>query len=358
MAAAPKLAVAMIKKTYIAVVAPVYRGEQFVLELCNRLHATLGQIDGSYSIVLVDDASPDNSWQRIKNEALKDSRVLGVQLSRNFGQHYAITAGLDNVDADWVVVMDGDLQDQPEDILTMHEKAVREAFDIVIAERSLRTDPFFRKMSSAVFNRFLSLLSGLNLSARYGNFRIMNRNAHQAFAQMREHMRFYPAIMQWIGFRSGYAQTSRVARPHGRSSYTLFGLVKLAVQATVAYSERPLHVSIVLGLVISLAAFVLGAYVIAMKLFWDVDVEGWTSLFATVSFLGGLQIFLIGIVGLYIGKTFQESKKRPLYLVRERADGAASTAILPKPVKTVRTPEQSRPARRSVADRKGFKDNR
>lgn len=347
----------MTKKAYIAVVAPVYRGEQFVEELCSRLHATLGQIDSNYSIVLVDDASPDHSWQRIKGESLKDSRVLGVQLSRNFGQHYAITAGLDNVDADWVVVMDGDLQDQPEDILAMHEKAVREGFDVVIAERSLRADSFLRKMSSSLFNRSLSLLSGLNLSARYGNYRIMNRNAHQAFAQMREHMRFYPAIMQWIGFNSGYAQTSRVARPHGRSSYTFVRLIKLAVQATVAYSERPLHVSIVLGLAISFAAFILGAYVIAMKLFWDVDVEGWTSLFATVSFLGGLQIFLIGIVGLYIGKTFQESKKRPLYIVRERTVGADTLTRPKEDGKHFSADAIEMSSARSKTDRNGLEEN-
>lgn len=315
----------MTGRAYIAVVAPVYRGEQFVEELCSRLHATLRQIDDNYSIVLIDDASPDNSWQRIKGETLKDPRVQGLQLSRNFGQHYAITAGLDHVDAEWVVVMDGDLQDQPEDILALHEKAVKDGLDIVVAERSLRADPFLRKMSSAIFNRSLSLLSGLDLNARYGNFRMMNRNAHQAFAQMREHMRFYPAIMQWIGFKAGYAKTNRVSRPSGKSSYTFLRLARLAVQATVAYSERPLHVSIVIGLTISFVSLILGLYMIALKLLWNVEVEGWTSIFVTLSFLGGLQIFLIGIVGLYIGKTFEESKKRPLYIIRERSTGESAS---------------------------------
>ncbi len=305
----------VVMPSALAVVAPIYRGEEFVAELCSRLHASLSEITQDYRIILVDDASPDDAWARIREEAAKDSRVLGVQLSRNFGQQYAITAGLDFVDADWIVVMDGDLQDRPEDISLLYRKAVDEDFDVVIAERSVRRDPFFRRLSSNIYNSILSSLSGLKLSARYGNFRIMNRRTHQAFVQVREHMRVYVAIMQWIGFRVGYQPTHRDARPSGKSSYNLRRLIRLAVQATVAYSERPLHVGVVIGAVISTLSFVAGCIAVLGRLFWNMDPNGWASLFTLVAFLGGLQILLLGIVGLYVGKTFQETKKRPLYLV-------------------------------------------
>lgn len=308
---------APVKPVFIAAVAPVYRGQEFVAELCARLHKALATISESYLVVLVDDASPDEAWKRIQAETAKDPRVLGIQLSRNFGQHYAITAGLDHIDAEWIVVMDADLQDLPEDIPLLYAKAVGEGYDVVIAERTVREDHIGRKIASSLFNQSLRTLSGLDMSSRHGNFRIMSRKVHRAFSEVREHMRFYPAIMQWLGFRTGYQATHRPPRASGRSSYNFARLAHLAIQATVAYTERPLHIGIVLGLLISSLSFLVGGVVLLRKLAWGIDVSGWTSLFTMVSFLGGLQILLLGVVGLYVGKAFREAKKRPLYVVRE-----------------------------------------
>jgi glycosyltransferase involved in cell wall biosynthesis len=302
--------------TFIAAVAPIYRGAEFVEALCERLKASLASVNEDYRIVLVDDGSPDDAWARITEQTAQDPRILGVQLSRNFGQHYAITAGLDHVDAEWIVVLDGDLQDLPEDIPLLYQKAISEDFDVVIAERTIREDPYDRKLGSSLFNKALSYLSGLDLSSQRGNFRIMSRKVHEAFSEVREHMRFYPAIMQWLGFRIGHQETHRPPRSSGQSSYDFRRLLRLAIEATIAYSERPLHISIVLGLLISLAAFCVGGAVVIRKLLWGIDAAGWTSVITLISFLGGLQIFLLGIVGLYVGKLFQEAKKRPLYIVR------------------------------------------
>ena len=302
---------------HIAAVAPIYRGEMFVGELCARLHATLGSIHANYRIVLVDDASPDQAWDRIAAEAARDRRVVGIQLSRNFGQHIAIAAGLDQVEAEWTVIMDGDLQDLPEDIPLLYQAAIRGLDDVVIAERTTRRDPVHRVAASAAFYRLLNLLTGLRLSPRHGNFRIINRTVLHAVRRTREHMRFFPAFMQVLGFRMGYHETHRQQR-NGTSSYDLGKLARLAYQSTIAYSGRPLHVGVVLGLAISAGSLAVGVVMLVRALLLGVGVSGWASLFTLISFVGGLQILLISIAELYVGKTFAESSQRPLYFVRAR----------------------------------------
>lgn len=302
---------------YISVVVPLYNNAGSFGELIDRLTTVLSSISNDFEIVCVDDRGPEPIWPQICAHSERDPRVKGIRLSRNFGQHPAITAGLSHVDADWVVVMDGDLQDRPEDIAVLHAHAVENDAHIVVAAREQSGLDVFRNIGSRGFNFLVKQLSGLTLSHRYGNYRIFSRKVHEAFTAYGEQMRLFTAIMAEIGFDPVYLELPRDKRKVGKSSYNLKRLLQLAYSIIINYSTQPLMYFARIGLLMAAISACLALFIIVRVLIAGTGVPGWTSLIVAVSFFGGLQLALTSFVGLYVGQTFQEAKRRPLFIVMD-----------------------------------------
>ncbi|MBD1896734.1 glycosyltransferase family 2 protein [Trichocoleus sp. DQ-A3] len=300
---------------HISVVIPVYKAEDCLHELYERLKDSLETISEDFEIILVEDCGGDRSWEIILELAHQDRRVKGIQFSRNFGQHYGITAGLDYCDSDWVVVMDCDLQDRPEEIPRFYAKA-QEGYDVVLARRGKRKDPILKRLTSRLFYKIFSYLADIKYDAQVGNFRMISRKVLESFRLMREQLRFFGGLVDWMGFPTASIDVKHDSRLAGKSTYTFRKLWKLASETTIAYSDKPLRLSIRLGFMISFFAFLYGAYIFINAAIYGSVVTGWTSLIVSLYFLGGIIISNLGIIGIYLGKSFDEAKKRPLYLIR------------------------------------------
>jgi len=301
----------------ISVVVPVYKAERCLGELYERLKRALESLSADFEIILVEDHGGDRSWEIIKELAAKDTRVRGLQFTRNFGQHCGITAGLDHATGNWVVVMDCDLQDRPEEIPRLYGKA-KEGYHVVLARRGPRKDPFFKKVVSNLFYRTFRYLSGIDYDGRVGNFRIISADAVHNFKNMHEQLRFFGGLMSWMGYPAAFIEVEHARSELGRSTYTYRKLFRLAGEAIIAYSDKPLKMSIKMGALISAASLASGLYILWRALFVGVPVLGWASLFVSLYFLGGLIIFILGIMGIYLGKIFDETKRRPLYVILDK----------------------------------------
>jgi dolichol-phosphate mannosyltransferase len=300
----------------ISVVSPVYGCSTSIHELYIRLRETLEKISPQFEIILVNDASPDDVWTHISAIARKDQRVKGINLSRNFGQHNAISAGLDYCTGEWVVVLDCDLQDQPEEILKLYEKA-SEGFDIVLGRRQIRYDNYFKKLRSRVFYFLLAYLTETQQDHTIGNFGIYNRKVIESIHRMKDHIRYFPALVRWVGYRSAAIEIDHAGRKHGETSYSFRKLANLALNTLLSFSDKPLRITVKFGLVISFGSLLIALYVFLLYISGEVSISGWTSLILSFWFLSGIIIFLLGLVGLYVGKTFEKVKDRPLYLIKE-----------------------------------------
>jgi len=301
----------------ISTVVPVYNEEAVLPELFRRLSTSLEKITDNYEIVLVDDGSLDNTWSVVEGLCRNDRRLRALRFSRNFGQHYSITAGLDHCDGDWVVVMDGDLQDQPEEIVNLYAKAL-EGYDVVLARRGRRRDAPLKRFMSWLFYGVFNYLTGMRYDGQVGNFRIVSRQVVDNFRTVREQLRFFGGLVDWMGFPTASIPVRHAERFAGQGAYNLRRLWHLAQDVIIAYSDKPLRISVRFGFFISLLAFVYGVYVVGHALAHRVSVVGWSSLIASVYFLAGIIISILGIIGIYLGRTFDETKKRPLYVVRDR----------------------------------------
>ena len=302
----------------ISVVIPVYRAEDCLEQLYARLTASLESVTTRFEIILVEDAGGDRSWSIIQDLCRRDPRVAGVLLSRNFGQHYAITTGLDRCRGRWTVVMDCDLQDPPEGIPDLYRKA-QEGFDIVLALRAKRSDPWLKRAISSVFYAAFSYLTDVRFDGRVRNFRIMSRTVVLAVRQLREQLRFFAALVDWAGFRTTSIDVEHHARTHGRSTYTYGKLLKLGVDTIVAYSDKPLRLAIRFGFAVAFVSMLAGVWFMVKVIAFGSPVLGWTSVVVSMYFLSGIIISILGLNGLYLGKVFNETKKRPLYLIADTA---------------------------------------
>ena len=299
-----------------SIVSPVYQAENLVDELVQRLHGAMAELSAAYEIVLVDDRSTDRSWERIQAQAQRDARVRGLRLSRNFGQHRAITAGLDHCRGEWVVVLDCDLQDRPEEIPALFAAAQR-GYDLVLARRTVRRDSWHQKLLSRLFYRVLSYLTEVPQSLEVANFGIYHRQVIQAVLLMRESIRYFPTMVRWVGFRAGYLEVEHARRPAGASSYSLSRRLQLGLDILLANSDKPLRLAVKWGLLLAGGSF---AFVpVTLLRYWlgQITQPGYTSLIISISFFAGLLLAVTGMVGLYIGKTFEQVKNRPLYLIDE-----------------------------------------
>jgi dolichol-phosphate mannosyltransferase len=292
-----------------------------VYELYRRLKASLETITQDFEILLIEDCGGDRSWDMIVELSQMDKRVKGIQFSRNFGQHYGITAGLDHCGGDWVVVMDCDLQDRPEEIPRLYAKA-QEGYDIVLARRGLRKDSKLKRLTSHFFYEVFNYFTELDYDAQVGNFRIISRKVVCNFQTMRERLRFIGGLINWMGFPTTSIDTQHGESLSGKSTYTIGKLWKLATETIIAYSDKPLRLSIRFGFLMSLIAFIYGSYILLRALVYSTPVIGWSSLIVSLYFLCGIIIANLGIIGIYLGKIFDETKKRPLYIIgRTTFDG-------------------------------------
>jgi glycosyltransferase involved in cell wall biosynthesis len=313
-------------RPYLSIVVPVYKAEGCLDELYRRLKTSIETITVNFEIILVEDCGGDKSWQVIECLAEVDSRVRGIQFSRNFGQHYGITAGIDICQGDWVVVMDCDLQDRPEEIPRLYAKA-QEGYEVVLARRGQRNDPVLKKVLSRLFYKLFSYLADMDYDGQTGNFRIVSRKVVNSLRTMRERLRFFGGLVAWMGFPTASVDVQHDERYTGKSSYTFRKLLQLASETIIAYSDKPLRLSIRFGFMISTLAFGYGGYIIYLALAHGTPIMGWSSLIVSLYFLGGIIIIILGILGVYLGKAFDESKRRPLYIIN-RATFDESSVIL------------------------------
>lgn len=301
---------------HISVVAPVYGCSTNLEQLYIRLEKVLSSINIDFEIILVNDASPDNAWKTIKNLSQKDARVKGINFSRNFGQHKAITAGLDYAKGDWVIVMDCDLQDQPEEILKLYNKA-QEGYDVVFGRRHQRKDSSLKRWGSKLFYKILDYFTESKIDNSIANFSIISSNVVIQLKKLREQNRLYPLFVNWVGFKRADIDIEHAEREEGKSSYTFKKLVDLAIDAIVSQSNKPLKLAIKFGFTMALLSLTYTLWLVLRYFIFSIPVAGWTSVMVSIYFIGGLLFANMGVLGLYIGKTFDETKNRPLYLVEE-----------------------------------------
>jgi dolichol-phosphate mannosyltransferase len=302
----------------ISVVIPIFREELTLRELYRRLRDCLSTISRDFEIILVSDGGRDRSWDVIRELSAADERVKGVKFTRNFGQHLAISAGLDVCDGDWVVVMDGDLQDRPEVIPELYAKA-QQGYDVVFVARIERPESAIYRFAARIFYKLLKLLAKTDYDPTHGNFSIISRRVVEQYRTIGETLRFYGGILDWLGFQQTAIQAEHGKRYAGTPGYNLRKRLLLAFHIILAHSDRPLHFSIAFGLVISVWSSGTGAWMVMRYLLVErYSVEGWTSLIVSTFFIGGIILMVLGIMGIYIGKIFNEVKGRPLYVVEEK----------------------------------------
>lgn len=299
---------------HISVVIPVYKAQDCLKELYQRLVSSLTTLTDDFEILLIEDRGGDNSWDIICELAQQDKRVKGIQFSRNFGQHYGITAGIDYCDGDWAIIMDCDLQDRPEEIPRLYAKA-QEGYQVVLARRGKRSDRLFKRLGSQLFYRAFNYLADTRYDAEVGNFRIVSHQVVVAYRSMREQLRFFGGLVDWMGFSTASIDVQHSERYAGETSYTLTKLLKLASEAIIANSDKPLRLSVRLGFSLAGLSILFAIYIVIKALIFDTPVLGWSSLMVSIYFLGGIIISILGILGIYLGKTFDEAKSRPLYLI-------------------------------------------
>lgn len=311
------------RQIVISVVVPVLNEAGNVVELSKGLVSVLSAIcrnEGApadaFEIVFVDDGSTDETWKLIEARNREDGCVGGIRLSRRFGHHLAVTAGLDRARGAAVVVMDGDLQDPPEEIPKLYAR-YKEGFDLVYAIRHQRHDPLIKRINSQLFWRTMNRVSGLAMPPNQMMLRLLSRKFVDALVRMRESARFVHGMMAWAGFRVTTVEVEHRERKAGTTKYSVLRQLRLAVYALTSFSTTPLRIASVLGLITSAASLGVGVALVVSKFIYGYSVEGWASIMTSMFFLAGLQLFVLGIMGEYIGKTYKEVQQRPLYLISE-----------------------------------------
>ncbi len=300
----------------ISIVSPVYRAEKILPILVSEINLVMEKIGEDYEIILVDDRSPDNSWEVMKVLSSQNPKIKSIRLSRNFGQHSAIFAGLTKTKGDWVVVMDCDMQDQPKEIAKLYKKAL-EGYDIVLGQRENRKDKFLKKLSSKLFYKVFNYLSGGHFNNEIGNFGIYRKKVIDSILNINDYIKFFPLFINWVGFKSVSIPIEHGERKEGKSSYSISRLLKLAFNAIISFSDKPLRLFINFGLGISILSFVLGIYYLYLSITHKITQPGFSSLILSIWFLSGIIISCIGIVGVYLGKTFDQAKGRPTFIIDE-----------------------------------------
>jgi dolichol-phosphate mannosyltransferase len=332
----------LVQKT-LSLVIPIFNEEDGIAELDRRLRALLGAVEAEFSIawevVFVNDGSVDRSLELLKGLARDEPRYRVISFSRNFGHQIAITAGLDRAEGDAVVVMDADLQDPPE---VVREMATRwlEGFDVVYGARLKRHgESFFKKLTAAVFYRMLRTLTGVNIPVDTGDFRLMSRPVVLTMRALRERHRFVRGLVAWVGFKQTAVYYERPARFAGETKYPFRKMLRFALDAITSFSTLPLRAATWFGAIVGLLAFGVAAWAIYTKFFVRGVVPGWTTIMILVAFSSSVQLIMMGVLGEYVGRSYEELKARPLYIVAEelnfnqpRASAPPRSVPIPPPL--------------------------
>jgi len=302
----------------ISIVIPVCNEQDNLLTLYNRLKTVLENNHYLHEIIFVDDGSKDDSWECIEKFCAKDSSVKGIQFSRNFGQQFALSAGIDYAHGNALITMDADLQHAPEMIPQLIEKW-KEGYDIVYTIRKKNEDAnVIKKFLSDSFCAVINKLAGVTIPAGAADFRLFSDNVVEGFKGIHERARFFRGIVSWMGYRNIGIPYVADKRFMGKSKYSFIELMSLALTAITSFSSLPLYVCAYLGLVIAGASFFYAIFAIYEKFFTNNVVPGWTSVLVSVLFLGGIQLIAIGVLGGYLARVYEEVKQRPLYLIAQK----------------------------------------
>lgn len=304
--------------TKISVVVPCFNEEAGIPELVNRIAGVVGKLPSyEFEIMLINDGSKDHTWEIITEYINRNPIITGVNLSRNHGHQIALTAGLSVCSGDLIFVMDADLQDPPELLPDMLKKMQEEQADVVYGQRMHRAgESFFKLITAKMFYRLLSSLTSVDIPVDTGDFRLMTRRVLEVFLNMPEHNRFIRGMISWIGFKQVSLLYNRDARFCGETKYPLRKMIHLAVDAITAFSIKPLRIGVMLGVFGCFVGICILVYCLCSYFAGHV-VSGWTSLLSAVVIMGSLQLFLIGLIGEYIGKVFIEAQNRPLFTIAE-----------------------------------------
>jgi dolichol-phosphate mannosyltransferase len=300
----------------ISIVSPVYKAENIVEKLVNEIQTTMKAMNCTYEIILVDDGSPDKSWKKMFRLSTEIEELKCIKLSRNFGQHPAIMAGLSQAKGNWIVVMDCDLQDQPKEISKLYDKT-KENFDIVLARRENRKDHFFKKLSSSVFSKMYGFFTDTKYDNEIANFGIYHRKAINSILSINDNIKFFPLFVNFVGYRSTSIIVEHAERDSGSSSYSFTKLISLAFNSIISFSNKPLKLFVKFGMIISILSILIGTYYIVEAFNNKIEVLGFTSIIVSIWFLSGVIITTIGITGIYVGKIFDQTKNRPIYIIDE-----------------------------------------
>lgn len=303
----------------ISVVSPVYGAENIVQELVRQLHEQLMRITESYEIILINDASPDDSWTKIKEECCKDSRVKGINLARNFGQHSAVSSGLELSKGEWVIVIDCDLQCPPYEIIRLFEKA-NEGYEIVFTKKKNVKGSFFHRFTSDMFTYLYSYLTGVKMEKSLTTMSISKRNVVEEINKMSEQQKNHFFLLKWTGFTNTMIEIDHNDRYEGKSTYNIRKRLSLAIHTFLTFSDKPLRLVIKMGFVLSLLSGLFVLYKVILILIIGTVVIGWASIMSMFVFFTGIIISVLGIVGLYVGKIFDEVKHRPNYIIKEKVN--------------------------------------
>jgi len=282
-----------MKNLHISIVVPVYGCSNSLETLYKRLNKSLSTVTDSFEIIMINDASPDDAWDTIKELSKQNSRVIGINFSRNFGQHYAITAGLERANK------------------------AQEGYDIVFGQRKNRQDSFLKKLGSKLFYKLLSYLTNTKQDSSIANFGIYSKSSIDAVLSMGDKLKCFPVMIRWVGFKSSTVTIKHASREEGKSSYSLSSLISLSIDIMLSFSDKPLKLAVKSGFIISTLSFIISLVILIKALVTDYIVPGWASTIMSLWFLGGLIIMVLGIVGIYVGKTFNQVKDRPSYLIQE-----------------------------------------
>lgn len=306
----------MNTKPVISIVSPIYKAEKIVHELVRRIVLNAEQITNDYEVILVCDGSPDNSWMAIKEECAQNNKVIGINLSRNFGQHYALSAGLSKAKGDWVYVMDCDLQDRPEEFANLLKHAIETECDYVVARRVGRKDGFLKRLSSTTYNYVYEKLSDMHTDKSVANYGIYNKKVIAAFNEMQDVSRSFQSLLAYVGFKAGTLDVEHSERYEGKSSYSWSKLFKLSTDIILSNSNKPLKLAIRLGGFMTLFALLMIIYNLIVLIFGEV-IPGFSATIISIWLVGGITVFIMGIIGLYIDKIFNQVKARPIYIIAE-----------------------------------------
>ena len=299
----------------LSIISPVYKAAPLVDELVLRNIEELRKITNDFEIILVEDGGNDNSWEKIQENCSKFEQVKGIKLSRNFGQHFAITAGISKASGDYIILMDCDLQDDPVYIHNLLDE-IKKGYDIVFTTRSERKHSYIKKINSWLYNRLFLIFSDANYDIQVGSLVMFSKRVSKAFLTLNEKDRLYIQFLKWVGFKTSTIKVEHRERLSGHSSYNFFKLISLGVQGWTSHSNKLLKLSTYIGFMLALISFLLGAIVLIKYFLFQLQ-PGWPSLIIALLFSTGLILMSIGVAGIYIGKIFEQVKNRPLFIIEE-----------------------------------------